>query len=60
MQLVCPILDFTSSTIRSGSGKVWTAAENLGSLTEVVTWWVQITREDVSNYSVRPLPSRCY
>ena len=48
MQLVCPIFDFISSTIRSGSGKLWTTAENLSSLIETVTWWVQITREDVS------------
>ena len=53
MQLVCPIFDFISSTIRSGSGKVWTTTENLGGLIRAVTWWVQITREDVSDYSVR-------
>jgi hypothetical protein len=53
MQLVCPIFDFISSTIRSGSGKLWTTTENLGSLIEAVTWWVQITRDDVRNYSVR-------
>ena len=55
MQLICPIFDFISSTIRSGSGKVWTTPENLGSLIEAVTWWVQITTEDVSNHSVRTL-----
>lgn len=48
-QFVCPIFDFISSTIRSGSGKLWSSTENLGSLIEAVTWWVQITREDVSN-----------
>lgn len=57
MQLVCPVFDFISSTIRSGSGKVWTTTQNLGSLTEVVTWWVQITRQDVSNPTVRDLLS---
>jgi hypothetical protein len=48
MQLVCPIFDFISTTIRSGSGKPWTNTENLGNLIQAVTWWVQITREDVS------------
>ena len=48
MQLVCPIFDFISSTIRSGNGKLWTTAENMGGLIAAVTWWVQITREDVS------------
>ena len=48
MQLVCPIFDFISSTIRCGNGKLWTNAENMGGLVEAVTWWVQITREDVS------------
>ena len=56
MQLVCPIFDFISSTVRSGSGKVWTTTENLGSLIEVVTWWVQITREDVSHHFVQASP----
>src|ERR1700679_1259111 len=37
MQLVFPVFDFISSTIRSGSGKAWTTTQNLGSLTEVVT-----------------------
>jgi len=48
MQLVCPIFDFITSTIRSGNGKLWSNTENMGGLTEVVTWWVQITRDDVS------------
>ena len=50
MQLVCPIFDFITSTIRSGNGKLWTTTENMGGLIGVVTWWVQITREDVSCY----------
>ena len=48
MQLVCPIFDFITSTIRSGNGKLWTTTENMGGLVGAVTWWVQITREDVS------------
>ena len=48
MQLVCPIFDFITSTIRSGNGKLWTNPENTGGLIEAVTWWVQITKEDVS------------
>ena len=48
MQLVCPIFDFISSTIRSGSGKPWCTTENLDGLIEAVTWWMQITRDDVS------------
>lgn len=48
MQLVCPIFDFIASTIRSGSGKLWSNTENMGNLVEAVTWWVQITRDDVS------------
>lgn len=55
MQLVCPIFDFISSTIRSGSGKLWTTTENLGALIEAVTWWVQITKDDVSHsYALGP------
>jgi importin-9 len=60
MQLVCPIFDFISSTIRSGGGKLWTTTEHLGSLIEAVTWWVQITRGDVRNHSVRVLLSHRY
>jgi len=55
MQLVCPIFDFITSTIRSGNGKLWSNTENMGGLTEAVTWWVQITRDDVSySYALDP------
>ena len=60
MQLVCPIFDFVSSTIRSGSAKVWTTTENLSGLTEAVAWWVQITRGDVSDCSARALLNHRY
>ena len=49
MQLVCPIFDFMASTIRSGSGKLWSTTENMSGLIEAVAWWVQITRDDVSS-----------
>ena len=55
MQLVCPIFDFITSTIRSGNGKLWTTTENMGGLIGVVTWWVQITKEDVSHSCVQDL-----
>lgn len=55
MQLVCPIFDFISSTIRSGSGKLWSTTENMTGLIEAVAWWVQITRDDVScSYALGP------
>ena len=53
MQLVCPIFDFITSTIRSGNGKLWTTTENMGGLIGVVTWWVQITRDDVGFFYVQ-------
>jgi len=53
MQLVCPIFDFITSTIRSGNGKLWTTTENMGGLIGAVTWWVQITKEDVSRSCVQ-------
>jgi hypothetical protein len=45
-QLVCPILDFVSETVRHGKSKAWLES-NLQQLVSAVFNYVQITHDDV-------------
>lgn len=57
MHLVCPIFDFIGSSSKGGGARDWLKGDNLAALVGAVSWWVQITHEDVSLFS--PLVIHC-
>lgn len=51
--LVCPLLDFVSATIRRGKAKDWLTAETSDVLVGSVINYAQMTEEDVSNIFIK-------